>query len=181
MELIEKTVKSEKIFEGKIIKVKVDTVLLPDGKEATREIVEHPGGVAVVALNENEEVYMVRQFRKPFDKVCFEIPAGKLDGNEEPLNCGIRELEEETGLKARNFEYLGAFMLSPGYCKEWIYIYLATDLYKGNVHLDEGEFLEVEKHKLSDLIDMIMKNEIQDSKTVMGLLKTNEFIRRNAR
>lgn len=178
MEFVEKTIKTEKIFDGKIIKVKVDTVELPDGKLATRELVEHPGGVAVVALDNKENVYMVKQFRKPFDKVCFELPAGKLDNGEEPRLCGIRELEEETGLKARNFEYLGEFMISPGYAKEIIYIYLATDLYEGTVHLDEGEFVEVEKHRLSDLVDMVMDNTIKDSKTVMGILKTNELLRR---
>jgi len=178
MDFTEKTIKSEPIFEGKIIKVKVDTVELPDGNLATREIVEHPGGVAVIAVDNNNEVFMVRQYRKPFDKVCFEVPAGKLDAGEEPLSCGIRELEEETGMKARNFEYLGAFMLSPGFCREYIYIYLATDLYEGTVHLDEGEFLDVEKHKLSDLVDMVMANEIEDAKTVMAILKANELLRR---
>lgn len=178
MELTEKTIKSRTIFEGKIIKVKVDTVELPDGNTVTRELVEHPGGVAVIAVNENEEVYMVKQYRKPFDKVCFEIPAGKLDEGEEPLSCGIRELEEETGMKAHNFEYLGAFMLSPGFCREWIYIYLATDLYEGVVNLDEGEFLDVEKCKLEDLVNMVMSNDIQDAKTVMAVLKANEYIRR---
>ena len=178
MELTEKTIKSEKIFEGNIIKVRVDTVELPDGSESTREIVEHPGGVAVIAIDENEDVLMVRQYRKPFDKVCFEVPAGKLDAGEETLNCGVRELEEETGMKADNIEYLGKFMLSPGFCREWIYIYLATGLKQGTVNLDEGEFVEVEKHKLSDLVDMVMDNSIKDAKTVMGILKANEYLRR---
>lgn len=179
MELSEKTIKSETIFEGKIIKVKVDTVKLPDGKTATRELVEHPGGVAVIAIDEHEEVYMVRQYRKPFDKICFEVPAGKLDNDEEPIVCGKRELEEETGMKAKNFVYLGAFMLSPGFCRELIHIYLATNLYEGKVNPDEGEFLEIEKHKLTKLIDMVMSNEIQDAKTVMAILKANEYLKRN--
>ena len=178
MKLSEKTINSQAVFEGKIIKVKVDTVELPDGKTATREIVEHPGGVAVVALDKNNEVYMVRQYRKPFDKVCFEVPAGKLDNGEEPLSCGIRELEEETGMKANNFTYLGKFMLSPGFCHELIHIYLATGLYEGKINPDEGEFLEIEKYKLSDLVDMVMSNKIEDAKTVIAILKANEYIKR---
>ena len=179
MDLTEKTIGSRTIFEGHIIKVKVDTVELPDGKSATRELVEHPGGVAVIAIDENKKVYMVRQYRKPFDRVCFEVPAGKLDADEEPLVCGMRELEEETGMKARNFVYLGEFMLSPGFCRELIHIYLATDLYTGNVNPDEGEFLEIEKHNLDDLINMVMSNEIKDAKTVMAILKANEYLKRS--
>ena len=174
MNMDEKTIKSEKIFDGRIINVKVDTVQLCDGSYSTRELVNHPGGVAVVALDDEGYVYMVRQFRKPFERVVFEIPAGKLDYGEDHLSCGVRELEEETGLKAKNFEYLGEFMVSPGFCNELIHIYLATDLYKGTIHPDEGEFLEIEKHKLDDLIDLIMDNKISDAKTVIGLLKAKQ-------
>lgn len=181
MDMTEKTIKTDKIFEGKIINLRVDTVELSDGKISKREIVEHPGGVGVVALDENENVYMVRQYRKPFEKVCFEIPAGKLDHgeNESHYDCGVRELEEETGMKAKNFVYLGAYMTSPGYCREWIHLYLATDLYEGAVNPDDDEFLEVEKHPLSALVDMVMENKIADAKTAIAILKVNEYLRRN--
>jgi len=178
MNLEEITIGREEIFEGKIIKLRRDTVKLPNGNEATREVVEHPGGVAIVALNENEEVYMVNQFRYPFGAVISEIPAGKLDAGEDPLECGIRELSEETGLVAGRFDYLGKFMLSPGFCHEWIYIYLARDLSLGTAHLDPDEFLEVETVPLSKLTDMIMEDALPDAKTVMGILKTNELLRR---
>ena len=177
MNLKETTISREEIFEGKIIKLRRDTVRLPNGNEATREVVEHPGGVAVVALTENEEVYVVRQFRYPFNEVITEIPAGKLDAGEDPFDCCVRELEEETGLTAQRFDYLGKFMLSPGFCREWIHIYLARDLSQGTAHLDPDEFLEVEKLPLRELTDMIMKNELPDAKTVMGILKTNELLR----
>ncbi len=179
MDLFEKTVSTEHIFDGQIIKVRKDTVRLPDGGMGTREIVEHPGGVAVVALDDEKNVYLVRQYRHPFAEVILEIPAGKLDHHDEdPFACCVRELKEETGFSAEKFDYLGAFMLSPGFCREWIHIYLARSLTKGVACLDPDEFLEVEKIPLSQLLEMVMDNRIQDAKTVMGVLKTNELLRR---
>ncbi|MBQ4517804.1 MAG: NUDIX hydrolase [Clostridia bacterium] len=179
MDLFEKTIGTEHIFEGQIIKVRKDTVELPNGGTSTREIVEHPGGVAVVALDEEDNVYVVRQYRHPFEAIIMEIPAGKLDHHkEDPFGCCVRELKEETGLSANKFDYLGAFMLSPGFCREYIHIYLARELTAGDACLDPDEFLEVEKIPLSRLTDMIMNNEIEDAKTVMGILKTNELLRR---
>jgi len=179
MNLTEKTIHREEIFEGKIIKLRRDTVLLPNGNVATREVVEHPGGVAVVAINDQNEVYIVRQFRYPFGEVIKEIPAGKLDAGEDPFDCCTRELEEETGLSAKKYDYLGKFMVSPGFCHEWIHIYLARELSAGKAHLDPDEFLEVEKIPMDTLMDMIMKNELQDGKTVIGILAANEFMKRN--
>lgn len=180
MNLREEFVSSEKIFEGRIIKVRRDTVRLPDGGTGTREIVEHPGGVAVVALDDEKNVYMVRQYRRPFDDIVLEIPAGKLDHpGEDPFGCCVRELKEETGLTAGKIDYLGAFMLSPGFCREWIHIYLARDLSVGELELDADEFLEVEKYPLSELMEMIMENKLEDAKTVIGILKTNEFLKRS--
>lgn len=176
MEFYEKTIKTDMKFEGRILKLHVDTVELPDGTVSTREIVEHMGGVAVVAIDENNNVYMVKQFRKPCEKVILEIPAGKIDKNEEPKDCGIRELEEETGLKAHKFISLGSMLPSPGYTAEVIHIYLAMDLYEGKVHLDEGEFLSVEKYHIDELVSMIMHNEIRDAKTVIGILKAKEYL-----
>ena len=180
MKLYEEGIKSEVLFEGKIITLRRDTVRLPNGNEATREVVEHPGGVAVVAVDADNNVYMVRQYRRPFDTLVLEIPAGKLDSGEEPFVCCQRELEEETGLVAGTYEYLGAFMVSPGFCREWIHIYLARDLKPGKAHLDPDEFLEVEKHSLEELMNKIMNNELVDAKTVIGILKANEIIRNEA-
>ncbi len=178
MNLREETISKQTIFEGKIITVRLDTVMLPNGTEAKREIVEHPGGVAIVALDENENVYMVRQYRRPFDTILLELPAGKLNYGENPLECGIRELKEETGLVAKTFENLGSFMVSPGFCGEKIHIYLARGLSSEDMNLDEDEFLEVEKYPLTKLMDMIMQNQIEDGKTVIGIIKTCEFLRR---
>ncbi len=178
MDLFEKTVSTEHIFDGQIIKVRKDTVRLPNGGTGTREIVEHPGGVAVVALDNEKNVYLVRQYRHPFEEVILEIPAGKLDHHgEDPFGCCKRELKEETGFSAEKFDYLGAFMLSPGFCREWIHIYLARNLTAGDACLDPDEFLEVEKLPISKLVEMIMDNQIKDAKTVMGILKTSELLR----
>lgn len=176
MDFFEKTVKTDVKFEGRILKLRVDTVELQDGATSTREIIEHPGGVAVIAVDENGYVPMVTQFRKPYEKMVMELPAGKLDNGEDPLDCGIRELEEETGLKAHNFISLGAVLPSPGYAAEMIYVYLATDLYEGTVHLDEGEFLSVEKIHIDTLVDMVMNGELQDAKTVIGILKAHKYL-----
>ena len=176
MDFFEKTIDTDVIFDGKILILRVDTVELPDGQISTREIIEHPGGVCVVAIDENNYVYMVKQFRKACEQVIIEIPAGKLDEGENPKDCGMRELEEETGLKARNFVSLGSILPSPGYAAEVIYIYLATDLYDGKRHLDDGEFLDVEKYHIDNLTDMIMNNEISDAKTIAGILKTRKYL-----
>ena len=178
MNLEEKTLSKKVIFEGRIITVHEDEVELPNGEKASREVVEHPGGVAIVALDGDYNVYMVRQFRYPYHKVLLEIPAGKLNYGEDPFTCGVRELKEETGLSAERYDDLGAFMVSPGFCGETIHIYLARELSSGDMHLDPDEFLEVEKMPLKELLDMIMDNKIEDAKTVIGILKTAELLRR---
>lgn len=179
MDFFEKTIKTDVKFEGRVFKTRVDTVKLPDGSISTREIIEHPGGVAIIAVDENGYVPMVTQFRKPFEKIIMELPAGKLEEGEDPLQCGMRELEEETGFKAKNFVFLGGFMPSPGYAKEILYVYLATDLYEGQVNLDEGEFLNVEKIHIDKLEQMVMDNEIEDAKTVIGILKAVKYLNNN--
>lgn len=167
----EKTVTSEKIFSGVIVKLRVDKVRMPKGNLAVREIVEHPGGVGIVAVTDNDEIIMVKQFRKPVEKAIYEIPAGKLDSGEEHRACGIRELEEETGFKADNFEYLGYMYPSPGFCAEVTHLYLATGLKKGEVHLDPDEYLDVEYVTIPKVKEMIMNNQINDAKTVFGIFK----------
>ncbi|MCL2838694.1 MAG: NUDIX hydrolase [Oscillospiraceae bacterium] len=172
----EKSIKSEQIFDGKILSVRVDTVAMPDGRTATREIVDHSGGVCVVPITENNEVIMVRQFRKPLEAAILEIPAGKLNKGEDHYECGVRELEEETGYKSNNIAYLGHIFPTPGFANETIHIYLATELYKGEANLDLDEYLVVEKIPLDTVVDMIMNNEINDSKTVVGILKAREYL-----
>lgn len=172
MHLEEKQLSKEYIYEGRVIKLRRDIALLPNGSEATREIIEHNGGVCVAALTDNNEVLMVKQFRYPYSEVIMEIPAGKRDSkDEDPLECGIRELEEETGAKAENFIFLGELYPTPGYCGEVIWMYAATGLTFGEQHTDEDEFLTVEKLPLEKAVDMILSGEIKDSKTQAAILK----------
>ena len=171
MNLKEEKINGETIYNGKIIKLEKDIARLPDGSEAVREVVRHPGGVGVVAIDDKGYVYMVRQYRYPFGENTLEIPAGKLDGKGEDARCaGIRELKEETGFTAKNFEFLGSFFATPGFCDEVIRIFLATDLTAGETDPDDDEFLECEKYKFCELMEMIEKGEIRDMKTVTGIL-----------
>lgn len=177
MNFEEKTVDSTTYFDGHVIKLKVDTVVLPDGTRATRELVNHPGGVGVIAVDNDENVYMVSQYRKPYEEMVFEIPAGKLNYGEDPFECGKRELKEEVGVTADNFECLGVYYPTPGFCDEKITLYLATNLQFGSTNPDDDEFLQVEKNKLDDLYDMVMNNEIHDAKTAIAILKTYNKVR----
>ncbi len=172
MNLEEKQLKAEYIYKGKIINLRRDEAELPNGNTALREVVEHPGGVCVAALTDNNEVLMVKQFRYPYSEVILEIPAGKRDHQgEDPLECGIRELKEETGATAKNFFFLGELYPSPGYVGEIIWMYGATDLSFGETCPDEDEFLDVEKIPLDILVDRIMSGEIKDAKTQAAVMK----------
>lgn len=176
MELFEKKLDSKQIFDGKIIKLYVDTVELPNGKEATREVVRHPGAVCVVPVTDNNEVIMVKQFRYPFGEVLLEIPAGKLEAGEDPLDAVKRELEEESGAVAASITHIGELYTTVAFLDERIQVYLATDLTFINSHPDEDEFLEVVKIPLSDLVQMVMRGEIKDSKTQVAILKAEKYI-----
>ena len=174
MNLEEKQIKAEYMYKGRIINLRRDEALLPNGNTALREVIEHPGGVCVAAITENDEVLMVRQFRYPYSEVVLEIPAGKRDSaDENPLECGKRELREETGATAANFIPLGELYPSPGYCGEVIWLYAASGLSFGNQDTDEDEFLEVEKIPLKKAVEMIMNGEIKDAKTQAAILKLN--------
>lgn len=172
MDLTEKQLSKEYIFKGKIINLRKDEALLPNGKTAFREVVEHNGGVTVVPLTENSEVIMVEQFRYPYMETVLEIPAGKRDKDENPLDTGIRELKEETGATAQNYEFLGELYPSPGYCGEIIYMYLATGLSFGETNPDEDEFLNIKKIPLEKAVQMVLSGEIKDAKTQAAILKT---------
>jgi len=176
MDYKETTISRQDIFSGRIVKVHVDKVRLFDGSTSTREIVEHEGGVTVIPVDENGDVYCVRQFRYAFGESVLETPAGKLEKGEDPFECAVRELSEETGFTADNFVYLGEFYPSPGYCHEKLYAYLATGLKKGQAHLDQGEFLDVEKYPLDTLVEMVMNNELYDAKTIIAVLKAKKYL-----
>lgn len=172
MDLTEKPVKQDYIYKGKIVNLRVDDALLPNGTTAKREVVEHPGGVCVAALTDNNELMFVEQFRYPYFEVVLELPAGKLEYGEDPFEAGKRELREETGATASEYEDLGKLYPTPGYCGEIIHMYLAKNLSFGEQHLDSDEFLEVKKIPLERAFQMVMNNEIRDSKTQVGIVKT---------
>lgn len=177
MNLTEKQINAEYIFKGRIINLRRDNALLPDGNTAIREVVEHKGGVCVVPITDNNEIVFVRQFRYPYMEEVLEIPAGKRDSiDENPLDCGIRELKEETGAKAQKIVSLGELYPTPGYCDEIIWMYAATGLSFSEQNLDTDEFLNLEIIPLEKAIDMIMNGEIKDAKTQTAVLKVKYLI-----
>lgn len=172
MNLTEITVKEEYLFKGKIIRLRRDEVVLPDGNNAIREVVEHNGGVCVAPLTDDGKLLMVRQFRYPYKEEILELPAGKRDSlDEDPLACGIRELKEETGAVADKLTFLGQLYPTPGYCGEIIWLYAATGLHFGEQTPDEDEFLEVESHDLDTVVDWVLSGKITDAKTQAAVLK----------
>ena len=177
MNLKEKTVKSETIYKGRIINLLNDKIELPNGKEAFREYVKHPGGICVVPVSDEREIYLVRQYRYPYSSEVLEIPAGKRDSaDEEPLEGGKRELKEELGLTAKNYFYLGEFYPTPGYTDEVIYMYAAWGLTEGENAPDEDEFVEKVKMPLCSLAEKILTGEIKDGKTQAAVLKVKALI-----
>ena len=176
MELVETTLSSQTVFDGKIITVKADKALLPNGAQATREVVKHPGGVCVLALQEDGTVPLVRQFRYPLGDVMLELPAGKLEYGEEPRPAAIRELGEEVGLEPGKLTELGFIYVSPGFCTEKLHLYLAQDVKSVPVHPDEDEFLDIVCLPFAKLVEMVMSGEITDGKTVTAVLKTKVLL-----
>lgn len=176
MKHFEKTLHSQEIFHGHILRVCLDTVELEDGSHSQREIVHHHGGAAILPLDADGNVYMVRQFRYAFGRELLEIPAGKLEPGEDPKEAAIRELEEECGLRANSVTDLGCIYPSVGYDDEIIYLYLAQDLHETAARPDEGEFLSLERIPLKDLLAQVVSGSIQDAKTVTAILKTNLLI-----
>lgn len=180
MNLEEKQLKKEYIYNGKVINLRVDTALLPNNTTASREIIEHPGGVCVVPLTNDNCLLLVKQFRYPYFESILEIPAGKRNSkDEDPLECGKRELREETGATAEKFIDLGTLYPTPGYCDEIIWLYAATGLTIGEQDLDSDEFLNVEKIPFDTVLDMIMSGEIKDAKTQAAVLKLKYLIDNN--
>ena len=167
----EKKITSDQVYDGIVVKLFSDQVELDNGYKATREVIRHPGGVCVVALDEDENVFMVEQFRYPFDTVLTEVPAGKLEYGEQPETCGRRELKEEVGAEAESFEYLGCLYPTVAYDTEKIHMYLARGLTFSSQHLDEGEFLDVKKMPLKQAFTMAMNNELPDAKSQLAIIK----------
>lgn len=176
MHLFEKTVDSEPIFDGKIIKVRKDRAELENGEIVNRELVVHPGGVCIVPVTADGEILMVKQFRYPFQEVLTELPAGKLEFGEDHREAGLRELREETGMVCEKFEYLGVCYPSVAYLTEKIHMYLATGLSFEQQSLDEDEFLDVVKIKFDDAVKMIMNGELPDAKTQCAILKAAKIL-----
>lgn len=172
MNFVEKTVSKDYKFHGRIITVRVDEALLPNGEPCVREVCEHPGGVGILPLGEDGTVTLVRQYRYPYGEVILEIPAGKMDqGPEGHLACGLRELKEETGLSAKEMIYLGEIWPSPGFMDERLHLYCAKGLSQGETHPDADEFVEVVRMPLHELKARILSGEIKDAKTVAAVGK----------
>lgn len=177
MELIEKTRKETEIFQGRILRLHVDEVELQNGRTSTRECVDHPGGVSVAVLTEENEMLFVRQFRYPYKKVVLEAPAGKLEKGEDPFEAMKREQQEETGTTGMNYVNLGELYPSPGYTNEIIYLYACRAETFGDTNFDDDEFLEVDRIPMDKAVKMVMSNEIADSKTQVLVLKTAQLLK----
>lgn len=168
----EETIHSEEIFNGKIIKLQVDDVKLPNGKTAKREIVKHPGAVGIIPITEAGNILLVEQFRKPLERSLLEIPAGKLEAGEEPALTAKRELEEETGYRAKEWSYLTSFYTAPGFSDELIHLYMAKGLVKEENPLkgDEDEFVEVLEVDIDSAISLVKEKKIYDAKTCYAVV-----------
>lgn len=169
MDVYEKTIENDNIYSGKIINLDIETVLLPNNKISCREIVRHPGAVAIVPIDDSGNICFVDQFRKAIDTELLEIPAGKLEKGEEPALCALRELQEEIGYSANKLTFLTAIYTSPGFADEKIYIYKAEDLFKSELEKDEDEFINIVRYKPEKAFEMIKNGEIRDAKTIVAL------------
>ncbi|AQS59282.1 NUDIX hydrolase [Desulforamulus ferrireducens] len=176
--LEEKTLSSRRVYEGKILNLRVDQVLLPNGKEGSREVVEFSQAVAVVALTDDDKVLLVSQYRYPVGEVLREIPAGKMDPQESPEVCALRELKEETGYAAASLVKLNEFYTTPGFTNELMHVFLAQNLTKGEQSPDEDEFVQVESVSLQEAIEMIFAGKIRDAKSIAGLLAAHYHLKR---
>jgi ADP-ribose pyrophosphatase len=167
----EKTISSEMLYEGRILNLRRDKVQVVNGGVSYREIVEHNGGVALIAVKDDLKVIMVKQFRKPIEHVTLEVPAGKIEKGEDPYTTAVRELKEETGYTAKNIELICKFYPSVGYSMESLYIYLCTDLTPGDTEFDEHEALDVLEYDLDELYNMAIEGELEDAKTIIAVIQ----------
>jgi ADP-ribose pyrophosphatase len=166
----EKTISSRLIYEGKILKLRVDTVQIPDGSESIREVVEHSDCVAVVVIDANDDVLLVRQFRQPAGKELIEIPAGCIEPGEDAMATVRRELQEEIGYLPERVELLGGFYSAPGYCSEYIYLYLATELIPSQLYAEDTDSIKLVRVSIKRILPLITSGSICDAKSIAGLL-----------
>jgi ADP-ribose pyrophosphatase len=169
--------KSEVIFRGKVFNTKVDQIEYNSGNKAVREVAEHPGGAVIVPITDDGKIVMITQHRYPMNKRLLELPAGKLNKDEDPYVCAVRELEEETGYKSDSVTELGSIYTTPGYSTEKLWIYLAKNLKSGNHNREEGEYgMEVFQFSLDEVEEKIFKGEIVDGKTICGIYLAKQYI-----
>lgn len=178
MDLTETFVSRQDIFDGRIVTLHVDTVTLPDGNTALREIIDHPGGVGILAIDDDDRVFMVQQYRYAFSQAMWEIPAGKREAGEEPLVTAKRELQEEVGVTAERWLPMGELIPSPGCYAERLYLFMARGLTMGDTHPDDDEFLTVSRVPFTELSQACLSGEIQDAKTVVAVLKAKALLGR---
>jgi ADP-ribose pyrophosphatase len=176
--LTEKTLSSRVVFEGRAIRVRVDTVLTTDGRQSTREIIEHPDCIAVVAIDAENNVLLERQYRQAIGKELLEIPAGGIDNGEEPEDAVIREMREETGLRPQQVKKLTGFYSSPGFTNEYLHLYLATDLVPDPLSAEDTAGIEVVRVSLDRVTALVASGEIQDAKSIAGLLYYLEYLKK---
>jgi ADP-ribose pyrophosphatase len=179
--LTEKTLSSRVVFEGRAIRVRVDTVLTADGRRSTREIVQRSDCVAVVAIDADNNILLEKQFRQAIGKELLEIPAGGIDNGEEPEDAVIREMREETGLRPQKVKKLGGFYSSPGYTTEYLYLYLATDLVPDPLSAEDTAGIEVVRVPLARATGLVASGKIQDAKSIAGLLFYLEYLKKEER
>lgn len=170
MDILEKTMNRKTIYSGKVITLDVETVLLPNNKVASREIVRHPGAVAILPIDDQGNIYFVKQFRKAIEHELLEIPAGKLEKGEEPSQCALRELQEEIGFTSIKLTFITQIYTSPGFADEKIYIFKAENLVKSELMKDEDEFINIYRYRPDEAFNMIKNGKIRDAKTIAALL-----------
>lgn len=164
------------IYKGKVLDISLETAKLPNGKAVDLEIIRHPGGACIIPVYDNGDILMVRQYRHAAGGIIWEIPAGRIDDGEDALNCAVRELEEEGGVRAGKIEKLGDFFTTPGFCTELLHIYLATELRPCGQKLEADEYLEVERVSFDKAVDMVYRGDIKDSKTIIAIMMAKNRI-----
>jgi ADP-ribose pyrophosphatase len=171
----EKTLSTEVIFEGRAVRLRIDTIETVDGRQSTREIVEHDECVTVIPVDEEGNILLVKQFRRPTGKDLLEIPAGGIDPGEDAEAAVIREMQEETGYRPQKLERLGGFYSSPGFCTEYLHLYLATDLVPGRLYAEDTEAIELVRMPPDEITELVISGQIEDAKTIAGLVYYREY------
>ena len=171
----EKTLDSELIYEGAILNLRRDKVTIKDGRTSHREIIEHSGGVVVAAITPDGKIPLVRQYRKAAEKAILEIPAGKLEKDEDPKQAALRKLREETGYRAKTIDHITSFYSSIGYSDEILHLYIARDLEPGDTDFDDNEAIDIYEYTLDDLINMVLDGKIEDAKSIIAIFMLNSI------